>query len=97
MPAVDEDTVNVELPVPPEAMLIEVGLTEAVSPEGVEVDSPTEPAKPLTLPNWIVEVPEAPARRVRDVGLAEIVKSTTTTVTCTECDSDPIVPVIVTV
>ena len=42
-------------------------------------------------------MPEDPLRIVREVGLDETVKSTTLTVTSTECESDPIVPVTVTV
>ncbi len=94
----DEDTVRVELPDPPELRIIEVGLADAVSPDGADVvESVTVPAKPLRLLSLIWAVPDAPLKTVRDVGLDEIVKSTTLIVTRTECESDPIVPVTVTV
>ena len=57
----------------------------------------TVPAKPLTLPSWTWDVPDEPLRMVSDAEPDETVKSTTFTVTWTECDSDPMVPVIVTV
>ena len=81
----DDDTVSVELPDPPELRTTEDGLADPVSPDGtVEVDSVTVPAKPLRLLSLIWAVPEAPLKTVRDVGLDEIVKSTTLIVTKTE-------------
>ncbi len=83
---------------PPELRETGDGLADALRPEGTtEVESVTEPAKPFRLPSWIDEVPEEPARMVMDCGLVEMVKSTTLTVTCTEWERDPMVPVTVTV
>ncbi len=97
MPATEEVTVRVELPDPLELRVTIDGLGEAVRPEGrTEVASVTVPAKPLTLPSWIEEVPEAPLWMVRDVEPEEMVKSTTFTITCTEWERDPMVPVMVT-
>ena len=94
----DDDTVRVELPEPPELRTTDEGLTDAVSPDGdVVVDNVTIPVNPLRLPSWTVDAPEDPLRMVREAGLDETVKSTTLTVTTTECESDPIVPVTVTV
>ncbi len=94
----DDDTVRVELPDPPELRDTEEGVSVAESPDGdVAEDRVTVPVNPLTLLSWIVEVAEDPLRIVRDAGLDETEKSTTLTVTTTECDRDPTVPVIVTV
>ena len=76
---------RVELPDPPEVSVTIVGFTDALDPEGaITVERVTVPAKPLMLLSNIVEVPEEPARTVRDVGLRDTVKSTTLTVICTE-------------
>ncbi len=81
----DDDTVRIELPDAPELRITEEGLADPVSTDGtVEVDSVTVPAKPLRLLSLIWAVPEAPLKTVRDVGLDEIVKSTTLIVTKTE-------------
>jgi hypothetical protein len=60
-------------------------------------DSDTVPLKPCNAVTVIVEVPDAPARTVTFAGLAAIVKSWTVNVTVAECDSVPLVPVMVTV
>lgn len=89
---------SVELPEPLELRLTEDGLTDTLGPEGrTEAERVTEPAKPLRVPNSTDEVAGAPTKAVREVGLAESVKSTTLTVTCTECDRPPTVPFTVTV
>jgi hypothetical protein len=77
------------------------GVRVQVSPVAGETaeDTPTVPAKPLTEPIVIVEVPAVPALTVTAVGLAVIVKSATATVKATvaDCDNEPLVPVTVTV
>ena len=76
---------RVEPPDPPEVSVTVVGLTDALEPEGLTaVERITVPAKPLMLLSRIDEVPDEPARMVCDVGLIDIVKSTTFTVICTE-------------
>ncbi len=62
-----------------------MGLNVAVAPvAGLTVAARlTVPAK-LRLPTVMVEVPDLPALIVSEVGLAEMVKSTTFTVTLTE-------------
>ncbi len=98
MPATEDVTVSVELADPPELRETGDGLADAPRPEGAtEVDRVTEPVKPFRLPSWTDEVPEEPAKIVMDCGLAEMVKSTTLTVTWTEWERDPMVPVTVTV
>ncbi len=88
-----EETVRVEVP----AAVMLAGLTEAVRAEGADVVSETVPAKPLSPVTVIVEVPGEPARMLREEGLAEIVKSTTFTVTMTEWNMELVLPVMVTV
>ncbi len=55
------------------------------------------PAKPPRLLTVTLEESEVPNPMVRTVGLAEIVKSTTSTVKVAEWDNDPLFPVTVTV
>lgn len=68
------------------------GLETALSPVEVadSVMVPLNPFRPLRL---IVEVPEEPARIDTEGGLAEIVKSTTVTVTSNEWEIVPLVAV----
>jgi len=77
----DEATVTVRVEVPDGLLCVRLtglGVNITWTPVGgVEVDSVTSP-KPLRV---IVDVPEDPAVIVRDVGLAVIVKSVTSTVT----------------
>ncbi len=61
-----------------------VGLRDAVSPDGLSTDSWTVPEKPLTEAAVIDEMPVDPAKKVRELGLADRVKSTTLTVTIFE-------------
>ena len=61
------------------------GFREIVGPDGETVAlSETLPESPLMLAMVIVEFPVTPGGAVRVAGLAETVKSTTWTVTCTE-------------
>jgi hypothetical protein len=57
----------------------------------------TAPVNPLTGVTVIADVPVAPAKIVRLLGLVVSVKSWTATVTVTEWDTPPFVPVTVTV
>jgi len=69
-------TVRVDVAVPPEVRVTEVGLSVAVAPVGAPVtDRLTVPVKPLRDVTVIVDVPEAPCCIVNDVGDAEIEKS----------------------
>ena len=80
-----DDTVNVEVPEPPEDRNTLTGLKDVVGPDGeTEAVRVTVPEKPLTLANWIADVPGAPLLIVTDVGLDDSEKSTTSTVTWTE-------------
>ena len=55
------------------------------------------PEKAPRLDTVIELVPEAPWARLRELGFADTAKSTTCTVIVTECDSELLVPVTVTV
>ncbi len=80
----------------PEAVML-AGLTVAVTPAGGEVVRVTVPVKPLRGARAIVEMPVAPGLRGPTVlGLVEMVKSTTATVTLTVWNRVPLVPVTVT-
>ena len=66
--------------------------------EGIIVGArATEPAKPFRLVRLIRPVPDVPRGRVSEDGLIEMEKSDTMTRIETECASDPLVPVTVTV
>jgi hypothetical protein len=98
VPTVLELRERVEELDPPEVKLTVAGLMEAVSPVGVtDVVRLTMPLKPATLSTVIDEVPELPAWMFTVVGLAEIVKSPTWTVTVAVWDREPLVAVMVTV
>ena len=94
MPGVEELSVSVDCPEPPLRIML-VGFREPVTPEGVVAESWTVPENPLTDDAVIVEVPEVPAKNVRELGLAESVKSTTLTMMVTAWVSEPLVPVTV--
>ncbi len=82
----------------PEVKLTLPGLTDATSPGGLaDVERVTVPAKPDVLPNVIVEVPEPLVCIDRVLGLEEMVKSPTPTITTVEWNSEPLVALIVTV
>jgi hypothetical protein len=90
--------VRVDVPEPPDVRTILAGFREAVAPDGETVATRLAvPLKPLTLPDWICNEPELPLLIARVVELEESEKSTTVTETRTECEIEPIVPVIVTV
>jgi hypothetical protein len=87
---------SVEVWEAPSTML--VGLRVQVKPAG-ETDevSETVPVNPLTGATVIVDVAVPPTVVVTLVGLAVTVKSWTTNVTVAVCESEPLVPVTVTV
>ncbi len=90
------ETDSVEIPVPPDSP---TGLTlNDVPRPGEETDAvrPIEQQKPFKPDNVIVAVEKEPTCTVRMVGLAAMLKSTTTIVTVVERASDPLVPVTVT-
>ncbi len=73
-----------EVPVPPEDTGTILGLTVGAGPAGdTEWDNDMVLENPLTLPKVKVTVADEPAAMIRELGLALIVKSTTTTVTVT--------------
>jgi len=90
---------SVEVLCPPEVKLTVELLSDVLGPEVGEttVERVTVPANPLRLVSVIRLVPDVPRGRLSDDGLMETEKSDTITRTETECDSDPLVPVTVTV
>ncbi len=80
-----EEMVRVEVPDPPADNATVVGLRDERGPEGETVVVRERlPVRPLILVKEIVELEEVPARSDREPGLAEILKSTTWTVTWIE-------------
>ncbi len=86
--------VSIEEPDAPNVML--VWLSEAVMLVGTLFESRTVPVKPFRLVIVILDVPDAGAWTVKLGGLATILKSLTNTVTMTEWDNVPLVPVTLT-
>jgi hypothetical protein len=90
---------HVKVDVPPKTGVMLEGLIEHVSP--AEGDTAAErdivPVNPLTGASVIADVPVAPAKIVRLLGLVVSVKSWTVTVMVTEWDRPPLVPVTITV
>jgi hypothetical protein len=90
---------SVEVLCPPGVRATDELLSDVFGP-GVEetaVERVTVPVNPLRLVSVIRLVPEVPRGRLSDDELMEMEKSDTMTRTETECDSDPFVPVTVTV
>src|SRR2546421_1258331 len=77
----DVATVRVDMPVPPEVKVTDVGLRLAVGymrqrPEqAIEVLNPIVPANPFRLVSVIVDVPDDPIWMLRDAGVALMPKS----------------------
>ena len=92
-------TLSVEVLCPPGVRVTDGLLRDALGPEVAEtaVERVTVPENPLRLVSVITLVPDEPRGRLSADGLIEIEKSVTTTVTETECTSEPLVPVTVTV
>jgi hypothetical protein len=86
------------VPEPPGDSTTEVLLSDALGPEVDEIvaERVTVPENPLILVSVTRAVPDEPRDKVSEDGLMEIEKSDTTTVTETECTSEPLVPVTVT-
>ena len=86
------------MPWPPGDRITEGLLNDDLGPDVDETvaERVTVPANPL-LVSVTMAVPDEPRERLREVGLMEIEKSETTTVTETECTNEPLVPVTVTV
>ncbi len=99
IPEVKPVTVRMDGVDPPASSVTFTGFSDGVRPvEGETVaESWMVPANPPRLVKVIVELPEAPALMVNDVGLAAMLKSPTLTVTETELDFPPPLPVTVTV
>ncbi len=94
--APEQPTVNVEEPEAPRVTLVGLGLAEQPVGAPVVVNE-TIPVKPFTPVTVMVEVPEEPADKLIEVGLAVTVKSVTVTETVAVLDLVPLVPVTVTV
>ncbi len=96
MPPVDELTVRVDVPEPPELRVTLAGFIEGVRPKGeTAVVSVADPENPPRLFSVMVEVPDWPAKIIKLAELAETEKSTTLTVTWTEWVREPLVAVTV--
>ena len=96
VPAVEELTVRVELPDPPDGKLTLAGFAEPVRPEGdTEVVNAMLPVNPPRLLRVMIEPLDWPEKMVRLVELEDMEKSTTLTVTWTERVREPLVAVMV--
>ncbi len=98
VPPAEELTVSVEVPDPPAAIVMLVGLNDADSPDGattaVRLMVPANPPRLLTV---IVDVLDWPAVMFTVVGLAAMEKSTTLRLILTVRVIEPLVAVTVTV
>jgi len=92
-------TLSVDVLCPPEVRVTDELLSDVLGPGVGEtiVERVTVPANPLRLVNVIRLVPDVPRGRLSDDGLTVMEKSDTMTRMETECESDPLVPVTVTV
>ena len=84
---------------PPDVRVTDELLSDVLGPVVGEtvVERLMVPVNPFMLVRVIRLVPDVPRGRLRDDGLMEREKLDTTTDTETECTSDPLVPVTVTV
>src|SRR5438445_5520292 len=92
-------TLSVDVPWPPDVRVTDELLNEVFGPDVGETvaDRLMVPVNPFRLVTVIRLVPDVPRGRLRDDGLMEMEKSDTMTRIETECASDPLVPVTVTV
>jgi len=92
-------TLSVEVLCPPDVRVTDELLSDVFGPDVGEttVERVMVPAKPFKLVRVIRPVPDVPRGRVSEDGLIEMEKSDTMTRTETGCESDPLVPVTVTV
>ncbi len=89
---------SVEVAEPPEVRVSELLLREALRLEGeTDSDNVTFPLKPLSPVTVIVEEAVEDCERLRDNGFKPILKSDTNMRIETECTSELLVPVTVTV
>ena len=80
-----DEMVRMERPVPPADKTNDDGLRDGVGPEGEMVAArDTLPESPLRLVKAMLKLEEVPPGMIREIGVAEIEKSTSRTVTCTE-------------
>ena len=92
------EKVRVEVPELPLDNATVNGFSDVVGPEGETLAvRDTLPDSPFTLDKVMLEFAEVPGGVESKFGLAEIVKSTTWTVTWIVCESEPLVAVMVTV
>jgi len=92
-------TLSVDVPWPPEVRVTEELLNDVLGPD---VDETTAerlmvPVNPFRLVTVIRLLPDVPRGRLIDDGLTDMEKSDTMTRIETECVSEPLVPVTVTV
>ena len=92
-------TFSVEVLCPPDVRVTDELLNDVFGPDVGETTAEKlmVPVNPFRLVTVIRLVPDVPRGRLRDDGLIEIEKSNTMTRIETECASDPLVPVTVTV
>lgn len=94
MPGVADPTVSVEVPLPPDVIETLAGLTEDVRlADDTDPARLTVPAKPPRLVRRMVEVELLPVDALIAVGVAEIEKSGTLTLTVSLCANPEIVAV----
>ncbi len=92
------EIITIEDSVLPDDIVNDDGLRETVGPEGdTDAERIMLPESPLILVIVRLEFVLAPAGMLRELGLAEMLKSTTITVTWTERVREPLVAVTVTV
>jgi len=92
-------TLRVDVPWPPDVRVTEELLSDVLGPDVGETTAERlmVPVNPFRLVSVIRLVPEVPRGRLIDDGLTEMEKSDTMTRIETECASEPLVPVTVTV
>lgn len=90
---------QVEVAEPPAVNVTLVGLQEAVRPVAGLTDcgNVSVPVKPLRLVSMMLDVAEEPTEKVTAEGPALILKSMMLTVIWTECGTEPLEPMTVTV
>ncbi len=98
MPTVEDVNLQDEEAILPEGRKRLVGLQDAVSPdEETDVPMLTKPENPPRLAKSREFVPEEPDAKTMEDWLVDMLKSTTLTVTTTLWETEPLVPITVTV
>src|SRR5207245_9190955 len=92
-------TLRGDVPWPPDVRVTDELLNDVLGPDvgDTVAERLMVPVNPFRLVTVIRLLPDVPRGRLRDDGLIEIEKSDTMTRIETECASDPLVPVTVTV